>query len=193
VVSGRGSGYEPDRSSLFLLLQKGFTVSHKVYGKGSKEDRRLPEPMTFELWGVRDDEEDSHLFTAIWKPDTMLMARMMMAGDDLSADELAKLLRMVGKTLDNADGVKESWAFAELPKPKTAKANYEPKFRGPDGKLYSVAGPEREKFEDFAAGSSRRRWMTLVYDDEFQVDAEILAEVAKDLLEVATARPTGAR
>lgn len=168
-------------------------MSHKVYGKGSKEDRRLPEPVTFELWGIRDDEEESHLFKAIWKPDTMLMARMMMAGDDLSAEEIARMLRMIGKTLDNSDGVKESWQFEPLDKPKNAGKNWEPKFRGPDGKLYPVDGPDREKFEDYEAGSSRRRWGRLVRDDEFQVDAEVLAEIAKDLVEAGTGRPTGAR
>lgn len=169
---------------------------HKVYGKESAEDTRLPEEMTFELWGIRDDEKESHLFKAVHKPDTMLMVRVMMAmssDNDNDPAVVASMLRMIGKTLDNTDGVKEKWRFAELDKPKNAGKNYEPKFRGPDGKLYPVDGPEREKFEDYEAGSSRRRWSTLVRDDEFTVSADTLMGIAKDLVEAATGRPTGAR
>lgn len=175
------------------LLRKGFGVSHKVYGKGSKEDTLLKEPMTFELWGLRDDEQESHLFTAVRKPDTMLMVRMMIAGDDMGAEEIQRMLRMIGKTLDNTDGVKEAWSATPMSKPKNAGKNWEPKFRGPDGKLYPMDAPEREKWEDFAAGSSRRRWTRLVSDDEFQVAAETLGEIARDLVEAGSARPTGAR
>jgi hypothetical protein len=178
-------------SGMVMLTRKGFTVTHKVYGKGSKNETKLPQPFTFELWGLRDDEEESHLFTAVRKPDTMLMVRVMMADNDLGPEAIGSLLRMVGKTLDNTDGVKESWVFEEAPKPKNAGAGYEPKFRGPDGKLHPL--DMRAKFEDYDAGSSRRRWNALVLDDDFQVEPETLAEIAVDVVEAATARPSGAR
>jgi hypothetical protein len=49
---------------------------------------------------------------------------------------------------------------------------------------------QRTKYEDFAAGSSRRRWEALLLDNDFTVDIEVLVELVKDMVELTAGTPT---
>jgi hypothetical protein len=160
----------------------------KRYGGGSVQAQRLDTPYEFELEGLRYDDPEVHSFTAVRKADTLLAGKFM----NLSDDQAGRLLRLctllVGKTLDNKDGVPVQWAPDPLPKPKDAGDDWEPKFRGPDGKLHPMH--QAEKYTAFAAGSSRRRWAALVEDEEFTAEMETLAEIVKDLISRSTGTPT---
>jgi hypothetical protein len=160
----------------------------KTYGGNARQAQRLPSAYPFRLMGLRYDDEETHDFIAVWKPDTLMAVRFMTLGDD-QAGELARLcVKLLAKTLDNKDGVPVQWEPTVLPKPKNAGANYEPKFRGPDGKLHPM--DQAVKFTDPAAGSSRRRWEALVADTDFTIDVEDLVEIVKDLVELTAGTPT---
>lgn len=165
----------------------------KVYGANPKQAQRLEEPYPFRLAGLRYDEEETHDLVAVRKPDTMMAIRFMNMGDDQGA-ELGRLcVKLISKTLDNSDGVPAQWVATPLEKPKNAGPDWEPKFRAPgppagDGKLHPMT--QRTKYEDFAAGSSRRRWEALLLDNDFTVDIEVLVELVKDMVELTAGTPT---
>jgi hypothetical protein len=160
----------------------------KTYGGGAKQAQRLDKPYPFRVEGLRFDDEESHDFIATRKADTMLAMRFMTLNDDQAAELLKLAGKLIAKTLDNTDGVPVQWEAAQLPKPANAGPDWEPKFRGPDGKLHPMN--QRAKFEEFAKGSSRRRWEELLVDSEFTTQLETLVEVAKDLIEMTVEVPT---
>jgi hypothetical protein len=160
----------------------------KRYGGGSKTAQRLDQPVEFELELLRFDDPEVHTFHAVRKADTLLAARFMSVADDDPGAVLRLVTKLISKMLDNSDGVPVQWSPDVLPKPKNAGPKYEPKFRGPDGKLHPVA--DAGKFLEFAAGSSRRRWEALVIDEDATVELEALAEIARDLISATTDRPT---
>lgn len=168
--------------------KRGFIMAGKRYGGGAKAAQQLDSSFTFELEGLRFDEEEVHEFTATRKVDTMLAGRFMSLPESEHGRVLRIIILLIGKTLDNKDGTPVQWAPVAAPRPKNAGESYEPKFRGPDGKLHPMA--EADKFTDFNAGSSRRRWDALVNDDDFTVDIETLGDLVRDLIEVSAGRPT---
>lgn len=173
----------------YLLRRKESTMAGKRYGGGAKAAQRLDQAHQWELEVLRFDEEEVHEFTTVRKVDTLLAAQFMNIGEDDAGRLLRVIGKLIGKTLDNADGVPVQWAAVALPKPKNAKAGYEPKFRGPDGKLYPM--DQAVKFEEIGQGSSRRRWEALLVDEDATTALDSLAEITKDLIEVSTGgRPT---
>jgi hypothetical protein len=162
------------------------TMAGKRYGTGAQNDLRLKVPYEFEVAGLRYDDEEVHEFTAVRKVDTLLAARFI-DGED-GAVIMRTVVQLIGKTLDNKDGVPIQWSPDQLPKPKDADDDWEPKFRAPDGNLYPMA--DAVKFTDFNAGSSRRRWAALVDDQEFTVAIETLAAIGRDLIGESAGRPT---
>jgi hypothetical protein len=159
----------------------------KSYG-GGMQTQQLERPYDFEIVGTRYDEEERHQFHAVRKPDT-LMAMRFMGIDDENAGELAPLATLlIGKALDNKDGVPVQWEPNPVPKPRNAGADWEPKFRAPDGKLYPMH--QAAKYQEFAAGSSRRRWEALLVDNQFTLEIEVLITIVKDMIEVAVQTPT---
>lgn len=163
-------------------------MAGKRYGSGAPEAQKLDPAVEFEVAGLRYDDEEVHEFIATRKVDTVLAGRFINMPDDQAGQLLRLVVKLIGKTLDNKDGVPVQWSPEPVPKPRNAGKNYEPKFRGPDGDLHPMG--EAPKFLDFAAGSSRRRWEALTVDEDFTVQMEVLAEVAHDLIEATTARPT---
>lgn len=171
-----------------LMARISKTDEIKTYGGGAKQAQQLPEPYPFRLAGLRYDEEETHDFVAVRKTDTMMAMRFMSINDD-NVSELAKLATLlIGKALDNTDGVPVQWTATALPKPKNAGESWEPKFRGPDGKLYPMN--QAAKFEEFEAGSSRRRWEALLVDPQFTTELEVIVDITKDLVELSVGTPT---
>ncbi len=163
-------------------------MAGKRYGGGAKAAQRLDKPVPFELEVLRYDEEEVHEFTAVRKVDTLLAARFMNLDEDQAGVMLRLVTKLIGKTLDNSDGVPVQWSPTPLPKPKNAGARYEPKFRGPDGKLHPM--DQAIKWTDYAAGSSRRRWEALVADEDVTAQLEALGGITKDLIAESTGLPT---
>ncbi len=160
----------------------------KTYGGGALQAQQLSKAYEFNLAGLRFDEEETHHFVATRKTDSLLALRFM-GVDEENAGQLAQLATLlIGKTLDNTDGVPVQWSPSTLPRPKNAGDDYEPKFRGPDGKLHPM--DQAAKFEEFDKGSSRRRWEALLVDNQFTCPLEVLVEITKDLIEMSSGNPT---
>lgn len=165
----------------------------KTYGANPEQAQQLTESYEFRIAGLRNDEAETHTLVAVRKPDTMMAIRFMNMGEDQGA-ELGRLcVKLIGKTLDNSDGVPAQWEPNALDKPRNAGPDWEPKFRAPsapigDGKLHPMS--QAVKYEDFAKGSSRRRWEALLADNDFTVDIEVLVELVKDMVELTAGTPT---
>jgi hypothetical protein len=67
-----------------------------------------------------------------------------------------------------------------------------PSYRGPDGVIYPFSDAEKLAwFNDPKNGTSRRRWLHLIFDDDGAVlDLSVLVNLAKDMIAAASGRPT---
>lgn len=145
----------------------------------------------FEFTFMRDDEPETHQFQARAVTDTAGIANTLAVAEKHPEQALPGMLRMISKMLDNKDGTPATWSPTILPLPELEPGEEEPerKFRGPDGELYPMA--EAEKFLEFTAGSSRRRWLHLMQDDdEVTVDGKALTKLYEWLVGLAAGRPT---
>jgi hypothetical protein len=169
------------------------SMSGKRYGK--PQSTRLAEPWPFELVASLDDEDEIHAFVAVRQVDKLLGARFTGYAPEEAHKQVDLLVKLISKCLDDKDGTPATWAPIQLPPPPElrqieADDAYTPKFRGPDGELYEME--HAEKFAAFAAGSSRRRFITLCGDQDRTVQGDDLGQVVRDLIAVSTGRPTGA-
>lgn len=143
-------------------------------------------PFELEVW--RDGASEIHEFTARPQADAGSAMTFSLSGEDGERKARA-VFRMMSKMLSNDDGVPSQWAPSVLPKPKNAGASYVPKFRGPDGKLYPM--DQAGRFTDPAAGSSRRRWDYLMFEDaDVTVDIGVISQILEDLIGEAADLPT---
>lgn len=166
------------------------SMSGRRYGK--PQSTRLPEPWSFELMVALDDEDEVYSFTAVRQVDKLLGARFTSFADEEAHKSIDLLIKLIAKVLDDKDGTPATWAPVQLPLRSPGNAgDYEPpKFRGPDGELYEM--DHVGKFNAFAAGSSRRRFLALAGDQDRTVQAEDLTAIVKDLIAVSAGRPTDA-
>jgi hypothetical protein len=178
-------------------LVKYLTGSEPMSGKryGKPHSTRLAEPFEFELMAALDDEDEVHEFTAVRQVDKLLGAQFTSFSDEEAHKSVNLLVKLIAKTLNDKDGTPATWAPVQLPPKSPGHAGEfidaePPKFRGPDGELYEME--HADKFAAFEAGSSRRRFLALVGDQERTVQAEDLTAIVKDLIAVSTGRPTGA-
>jgi hypothetical protein len=145
-------------------------------------------PMPFELVVWRDGTEEIHEFVARPQADAGATLMFTTSGEDGERKAQA-VFRMMSRMLCNDDGVPAQWVPEPLPKPGNAGANWQPKFRGPDGKLYTM--DKTAQFTDPDKGSSRRRWDHMMFeDDAVTVNIGVIGEILEDLVEVAAERPT---
>lgn len=161
-------------------------MSGKRYGK--PQSTRLPEPYPFELMASLDDEDEVHAFTAVRQVDQLLATRFSSFSEEEPHKIVDLLVRLIAKTLDDKDGTPATWSAVQLLRPSEQEEPWVPKFRGPDGALYEM--DHVVKFAAFEAGSSRRRFLAIVGDQERTVQAEDLKAVVQDLIAVSTGRPT---
>jgi hypothetical protein len=183
----------------------------------TKPIERIP----FEFTVMRDEEPEVHRFQARAVTDTASLAYTLSSTQKHPERALTGMLRLIGKMLDNKDGTPADWAPKMLPLPgerertddqvadalaateidmfeeELAENDLERdengeiirKFRGPDGQLYPLS--EAERFLKPEAGSSRRRWRTLMEeDDDAVVDGEALGKLFEWLVGLAAGRPT---
>ena len=145
----------------------------------------------FELEVYRGDTPEVHTFIARPKTDLGPLIQLnSMMNDPMRMG--AKALQVIARMMDDSDGTPADWAPVTAPKPRNAGESYEPKFRGPDGRLHPM--DKQATFLDIEAGSSRRRWQHIILEDDgVSVDIEVLMEIMTDLIEAATGnRPTPA-
>jgi hypothetical protein len=176
---------------MFRKIKERLTMSGKRYGRLRAEPIAL---VDFELQAMREDStgeprEEWHEFTARPQSDAGDLAALSATGDDGLA-QMNIVVKMIKKMVINSDGVPEQWQPTELDAPDPLPEDYEPKFRGPDGELYPM--DQAIKFTEPAKGSSRRRLMHLLFEDEATVDINDLSEMLKDMMGKASGRPTTA-
>jgi len=145
-----------------------------------------PEPFELEVW--RNGKSEIHEFVARPQADAGATLMFTTSGEDGERKAQA-VFRMMSRMLRDDDGVPAQWVPEPLPKPGNAGANWQPKFRGPDGKLYTM--DKAPQFTEPAKGSSRRRWDHMMFEDDgVTVDIEVIGEILEDLVAVAAERPT---
>lgn len=166
-------------------------------GKRYGSQRREVKPLPFEFAIYRDTPDadepvaEVHEFTALPRLDAGQLIRLLTGVDraqENPGDMLYALSEGIRKSLSDKDGTPQHWRPAPMP-----KVDDEPlRFRGPDGDLYEFTDQAAiDKFTAFEAGSSRRRWAHLLFDDEqVAVPLEDLVELAQDMIEAGSGRPT---
>jgi hypothetical protein len=144
-----------------------------------------PEPFEFSMIFLRDGVEEKHEFiarpTVSWQDTRAVMPVLAGQGSDGAqiAVGIKVMDRLIRRVLANDDGTPEKW------KPVVVDGH----FTDPQGDHTPVE--LLPAYEAFDAGSSRRRWVHLMEnDDDITVDLEQITDLLKDLMEAATARPT---
>lgn len=172
----------------------------------------------FDLRAVHEDPVTGHKtirthhFTAAPDPSAGDFHRFALAAKEGGGDLLIVLGQILPRMIVNDDGVPAQWKFEPLP-PKVVReeipaagpedgalqvvGTFEESlapvvhFRGPDGAIYRE--PERKRFEEFDAGSSRRRMYHLMFVDEnVKVEMQTVAEIMRDLFAAAGKGPGSA-
>lgn len=139
---------------------------------------------------VRGDAIETQDFSIMVKPvDMGTVYRLLLASNAADEEALTGMVRMISQYMSNTDGVSATWEYKELkPKPETPD---QINFRAPNGKIVSIE--HAAKFLDPAKGSSRRRWLHLMnQDDGAEIDVETIQRLLQYLTEVAAKRPTPA-
>lgn len=175
-----------------FLIDKWRNRMPKTYGPDTVPE--VPE-IEFSLNVVHEDpvtskkELRTHNFIAKPDPSSGDFYRFAMASTSEGGGELLIVLaEILPRMIDDSDGVPFKWVFkprtSRPPKPGDPAADVVVTFRGPDGEIYPEV--ERKRFEEFDAGSSRRRLHHLMFTDEnAKVKIQTVAEIMKDLFESA--------
>lgn len=190
----------------------------KTYGPDTvPEVQRVP----FDLRAVHEDPASgektirTHSFMAAPDPSAGDFLRFALAAEDKGGGKLLIVLRdILPRMIVNDDGTPAGWEYKELP-PKVLRDELPsapdpgptdggiqvygalddgalvPHFRGPDGQIYPE--PDRKRFEEFDAGSSRRRLANLMFEDvNVKVEMQVVAEIMRDLFALAGKGPGSA-
>lgn len=139
----------------------------------------------------RDETIESQRFQVVVKTMDIGAANRVMrlvssSGDSVPADGQAfiSMMSMISKFMDNADGTPANWEPVPLPRKKNEPEGAPLRFRAPDGRIHPM-----DKAPDFlahGAGSSRRRWLHLINEDEdATVELEALTKLLEFLMELA--------
>ena len=143
--------------------------------------KRIPVEFSY----FRDENLESQTFQVLDKRVDVNAANQMLQrtkGGD--ADAFSGLVTLIGKYMDDKDGTGAKWKPVELAPKKTDSADAPRRFRGPDGKIYPW--DKAEAFLEVPSGSSRRRWLYLMNeDDEAAVEEDTLVKLLEFLMELA--------
>lgn len=162
----------------------------KTYGP--EQVREIPE-VGFDLnveHELADGTRELRTHHLIGRPDPSSgdFARFTKAAAAGGAEIVDALMAILPRMIDNSDGVSATWEYREL---DPAPGEEEPRFYGPDGQLHPVS--DREKFDAFEVGSSRRRLYHLLFEDpDARVQIQTVVEIMKDLFAEGSGRPTSA-
>jgi hypothetical protein len=185
---------------------------HVIKAEKTPEARRE----TFAVEVKRDDKVEQHEFTAKAQSD-MASLSMAIKSDADALGALQGMLRVIRKGLVDDDGVPANWKPLAPQVDPAAPSDDEPDegFVGqlpvsmpePDGQDYEdydepeavFVAPdgshqpfsELDRYTDFAAGSSRRRWTYLMESDEdVVVEASVLKGMFEKIVRLGANRPT---
>lgn len=164
----------------------------KRYGVNLRKVKPLPFEFAIYREGADEDAEpEVHEFTAMPRLDAGQLIRLLTGvdkADENPGDMLGALSESIRKVLDDKDGTPQRWTVEQLPEVEGQPRS----FRGPDGVIYPMTDREAiDRFTAFEAGSSRRRWAHLLFEDEqVLVEMEDLVELAQDLIQAGSDRPT---
>ena len=170
--------------------------SPPTFGANRAASKRVP----FKLAAYRsDDEQVTFDFNARPRATSVEMLNLIKATSDSDGDGgVGEIMRLMTKIMDNKDGVPDGWKptqleITDVPEPEVGKRV--PSYRGPDGVIYPLSDEEKlAGFLKLEAGSSKRRWKYLMFeDDELLVEAETIIEAANYLISEAADRPTRPR
>jgi hypothetical protein len=147
------------------------------------------EPFDFTI--LRDDEPETHSFQARKVSDMATLMVTLTNTEKHPERAMGGLMLMIAKMLYNKDGVPARWTPDVLPPPED-DPDAEPKMRDPlTGDLIPASPENIDRFTKFDAGSSRRRWLYLMQeDDEAVVQQDDLMELFRWLVALAANRPT---
>lgn len=144
--------------------------------------KRLPVDFAY----MRDEKREVQRFNLLDKPisiGTVNQAVKATRANTDDAEGLAVMIDIIAGYMDNRDGTGVHWKPIELP----AKKGEDPpvkRFRGPDGRLH--AWDKADGFLAVDKGSSRRRWLHLMNEDNgAEVDQEALVKLLEYLMEIA--------
>lgn len=140
----------------------------------------------FSITVMRDEEPITYEFRARVMTDVTGLASVLTLGDKHAEKAIGGVMRIIAKMLDNKDGVPANWKPEVLPEPDGAPEDFVPQFRNPDGTLEDFTPENTEKYTAFEAGSSKRRWLYLVEeDDEATIDEGQLMKLFGWLMSLA--------
>lgn len=143
-----------------------------------KTDHEPAPTVEFSVDFDHDGEIREHHFTAHPKITYGDMVGLKTHQKDTQGGVLPYLDRIIRRSLDDTDGVPLKW------EPDIAAGE----FTTPDGNQAPLA--DLPKYQDFDAGSSRRRWAELIESDDAVVDFEQVMGVFEYLAEAVADRPT---
>lgn len=157
--------------------------------KGRAATTPVLEPFDFTI--LRDDEPETHSFQARKVSDMATLMMTLTNTDRHPERAMGGLMLMIAKMLYNKDGVPARWEPETLPAPE-GEPDAELKMRDPlTGELIAANPDNVARLTKFEAGSSRRRWLYLMeQDDEAVVQQDDLMELFRWLVGLAANRPT---
>jgi hypothetical protein len=211
-LTGLAAAYSLYLLASFTIHMIKECIMPKTYGPDTVPE--VPK-IEFDLRAIHENPETSektiktHHFTAAPDPGAGDFHRFALASQKGGGDLLIVLGDIMPRMIVNDDGVPAQWKYKELPakvvrnelptaSPTELQRTGEgalvlgtmddgdpvPHFRGPDGQIYPE--PDRKRFEEFEAGSSRRRLYNLMFEDvNVKVHMQTVAEIMKDLFEAA--------
>lgn len=178
----------------------------KTYGGNETQ----PESFQFGLVIYRDDERETHEFTAAPRVGAGDVLRMLLADEEHPERQLEVLAKTLSKSITDKDGeVNSKWKPEELKRPESAPSNQwemshglvrddgpvherERAYRGPDGNIYPFSDTAAmDRWMDKSRWTSRRRWLHILMEDEdVYVKLSTLLEISKDFIAASTGHPT---
>jgi hypothetical protein len=172
-------------------------MAAKVYAPRKRGEK--PKPHEFGMIFIRDGVEETHEFVAWpgmgWQDVRGLIPLLGGKKDDdvLTQAAVRVIDRLIRRSLDNRDGTPEKWEPVPIPPPGSDPDDpdvVKSHFTAPNGD--HVPMDLVEGYLAFDAGSSRRRWVKLLdEDDDITVDPDQIIQLMADLLEAASNnRPT---
>lgn len=132
----------------------------------------------------RDGVRERHEFLAEPRMDWQNLRGLMYLmdsrrGEGIDPKALAQIDRLIRRSLVNHDGTPERWKANIV-----SEDSGEPWFTDPNGD--HTPAEMLPVYEAFEQGSSRRRWMHLMdNDDEVTVESEQILSLMKDLMEAS--------
>jgi hypothetical protein len=152
---------------------------------------RTPVLEDFDFTILRDDEPETHHFQARVVSDVATLMVTLTNTEKHPERSMSGLMLMIAKMLYNKDGVPARWTPEPLPAPED-DPDAEPMIRDPlNGELIPASAENINRLTAFEAGSSRRRWLYLMNeDDEAIVQQDDLMELFRWLVGLAAKRPT---